>query len=305
MSFIPFALASFFFNSISVLIDKFLLTKSIPNPFVYVFYISAFSLIVIFFLPFTKTPDINTFILGSFSTILWTIGAYFLFDALKIGQTSRVIPIIGTLTPAILLILGTISGTVSSNDIFAGVFLILGLLFLVVPYLKGKLIKDEIKFEIIASLFFANSYLVLKMAYDMGEFLSVMVYSRLILIPALIIILLLPNLRKLVLGHTADTSKPRFSFLSKSGVLLFFGQAAGGLSGLLLTFAISLGHPALVNSLQGAQYIFLFIFSLVLGKYFPHVFTEKLTRLSFFGKITGIILVGIGLALIAFSETKI
>ncbi|MBU1000369.1 hypothetical protein KKE78_03175, partial [Patescibacteria group bacterium] len=95
MSHIPFTLTAYLFNAFSVLANKFLLNKTIPDPLIYVFYISLASLLAVFCLPFTKIPSFEVFLIASLSTMLWTLGAYFMFKALKIGQVSRVIPIIG------------------------------------------------------------------------------------------------------------------------------------------------------------------------------------------------------------------
>ena len=79
-----------------------------------------------------------------------------------------------------------------------------------------------------------------------------------------------------------------------------FGQAVGGASELLITFSVSLATPALVNSLQGSQYLFLFIASLFLGKKFPEIFKEQHTYLKTAFKILGIICIAVGLYLLAF-----
>lgn len=294
---LPFTLFAYVFNAASVTIDKFLLIKSIQNPLTYIFYLSVFSLAILILLPFTKIPASEAFILGSISTLLWTTGAYFMYSALKVGQVTRVIPVIGTLIPIILLIEATFNKTIASIEILAVIILILGLLFLTLVDWKGKLIKKEIVLEIFSAVFFAISYLVLKQAYLRAEFLTVLVWSRMILIPIGLIILLLPKLRSIVFSQA---EKQQFKFFSKSGLLFLSGQACGGASELLITFSISLATPALVNSLQGVQYAFLFIFSIILSRKFPNIFMEKFSAFYLFSKIVGIFLLGTGLYLLAF-----
>src|SRR5260221_11764176 len=138
MSHIPFTITAYLLNSISVTVDKVLLTKHIPDPLVYIFYFSAFSLLAIFLLPFTHLPPLSVFGLASLSTLLWTTGAYFMFKALQQGQVSRVIPVIGTLIPLILLLYGVYRGNLDLNQIWAVLLLILGLVFLTVMDWKGK-----------------------------------------------------------------------------------------------------------------------------------------------------------------------
>lgn len=305
MSYLPFTIAAYLLNSIAVTIDKFLLTKSLPNPLTYIFYISAFSLVVLLTLPFTLLPSPFTLLLASLSTLLWTLGAYLMFKAMQKGQVSRVVPIIGTLIPLILLVHASLFNTITQSQSLAVLILILGLVFITLPdlHLRGVIqataklhLGGELLLELLSALFFAVSYLVLKEAYLRQDFLSVLVYSRLILIPIGIGILLIPSLRQIVLAPQAQ----KINFFSKIGLLFLFGQAAGGIQQLLLTFSISLASPALVNSLQGIQYVFLFLFSLILSSKYPQVFKEKLSFLVILGKIFGIGLIGWGLYILAF-----
>jgi hypothetical protein len=302
MNYLLIAISAYLLNAVSVTIDKILLVKKLPNPALYVFYISAFSLAVLLLAPFTTFPALDPFILASFSTLLWTSGAFFMFKALKSGEAARVIPIIGTLIPVILLLMSAVSGVVNLNEIWAVIILLLGLLFLIFPNLRGKFSREELVFEVISALLFANSYYLLKLAYDSGSFLSIFVYSRLILVPVILVILLVPFFKRKVFAGSGHQTPA--SLYSKTGLMLFIGQAAGGTSQMLLTFAISLASPAVINSIQGIQYVFLFVLGLLLSKKFPQAFSEKLTTLNLAGKIIGIILIFLGLWVLSFSTIK-
>lgn len=294
---IPFTLFAYLLNAVSVTVDKFMLSRSIPNPLVYIFYFSAFSALALILLPFTHIPTLDVFFLASLSSILWTTGAYFMFRALQIGQVSRVIPIIGTMIPVLLLSQSVITGNITSKEILAVLILILGLIALTVFDWKGSIKKSEVVYEIVAALLFAISYIILREAYLRDEFLTVLVWSRFIILPVSIIILLIPSLKKVVFEN--KNKQPAFKLLSKPGLLFVAGQAAGGSSELLLTFSISLANPALVNSMQGSQYVFLFIFSLILGNRYPQIFTDRFTFKTIIPKILGVILIAVGLFLLA------
>lgn len=299
MSHIPFTISAYLFNAFSVLANKFLLNKTIPDPLIYVFYISLVSFLAVLTIPFTKAPTLEVFGVASLSTVLWTLGAYFMFKALKIGQVSRVIPIIGTIIPLILL--GFASGTnaISENQIWAVLILIGGMVFLTLTQWQGKLNMLEIIFEALSASGFAVSYIVLRQAYLQLDFFSVLVWSRLILLPFALFVLLIPTLRRKII-----TSKGlKINFLSLEGLVFLGGQVSGAISEFLLLFSISLANPALVNSLQGAQYVFIFIFALILSKKYPTIFSEKYTFLNLTTKIIGIGLIGIGLYLLAFKNS--
>src|SRR3990167_5936119 len=215
-------------------------------------------------LPFAHMPTGFVFILASLSTFLWTIGAYLMFAAIKNEAVSRVVPTIGTLIPLILFAHAAIFSTISQTQILAVGILVLGLVFLTFSslHLKG------VKLEVLSALFFAISYLVLRESYLRENFLTVLVYSRFVLIPLCLAIFFIPK-----------GPKPKLN------LLFVAGQAAGGMQQLLLTFAISLATPALVNSIAGIQYVFLFFFSLLLSKKYPQIFAEKLSFLSILTKI--------------------
>ncbi|MBI2596505.1 beta-galactosidase [Candidatus Daviesbacteria bacterium] len=299
MSHLPFTILAYFFNSISVTVDKFLLTKHIQNPLVYIFYISAVSLLALFLLPFARVPGPQVFALASLSTILWTAGAYFLYKGLKEGIATRVVPVIGTLVPLILLLFAYTSKTVSIDQIWAASILVLGLIFITLPSWKGEITWQEIVFELLSACFFALSYIILRQAYLQENFLTVLVYSRFILLPLGGIILLVPKLRRIILPQQNE----KFNFLSKTGILFMLGQITGGSQELLLTFSVSLADPSVVNSLQGTQYVFLLIFGLMLSKRYPAIFKESISKLSLIAKILGILLICLGLYILAGADT--
>lgn len=296
MNYLFFTIVAFFLNAISVTTDKFLLAKAIPNPLLYIFYISLFSLISLVLLPFTNTPSYEAFNLSSLSTLLWTLATYMMFKAIQIGQVSRVVPIIGVLMPLFLLIHSSFLGLINQTQINAVLLLLLGLVILTLVDWKGDFSKKELTLEILSAFLFALSYIILKEAYNKEDFLTIFTYSKIILIPLILSVFIITKLKRSVLL----SNEPRLNFLSKVGLLFLGGQLTGASSQLLILFAISLTTPALVNSLQGVQYVFLFAFSLILSKIYPNVFSEKLSLQVIITKSLGIILISTGLYLLAF-----
>ncbi|OGE24951.1 hypothetical protein A3C26_00395 [Candidatus Daviesbacteria bacterium RIFCSPHIGHO2_02_FULL_39_12] len=280
MSHLPFTILAYFLNSVSVTTNKLLLNKAIPDPFLYIFYVSVFSLIILPAIIFIPTPTPQAFLAVSLSTILWTMGAYFMYRALKLGQMSRVIPVIGTLISLILLFAAVKTVTISQTQTLAVTILIFGMIAITVFDWTGKFKRLEAVFEVISAVFFAISYIFLRQAYTLGNFLTILVWGRVVLVPLVLYIFLAPILRKRIIGNQFNIR-----------LIFFGGQLAGGASELLLTFSISLANPALVNSLQGVQYVFLLIFGKPLG--------EKYSKLQLLSKILGIILIGTGLYLLA------
>lgn len=293
--YLPIAILANFLNSIALTVDKFLITKVIPDPLVYIFYFSLISFVALLGIPFTQIPSSQVFFLASTSTLSWTLGAYLMFWALKTGQVQRVVPVIGASIPLILLVISLPTGGILPTQAVAVLILILGLLFLTLQDIRGKLLLKELFLEILAALFFALAYLLLREAFLKQDFLTVLIWSRPILLPLAVIIILIPTLRQKVMSIT----KPGMSHLKGPALLFVGGQISAGISELLLLFAISLANPTIVNSLQGTKYIFLLTFSLILGKKYPDIFRKQRWGWELLTTTLGIILIGTGLALLA------
>ncbi len=310
MNYIPVTILAFVLNGAALLIDKFLITKKIPDPLIYIFYFSLFSLVLLFLIPFSNVPTPYSFFLASFSTLAWTLGAYFMLKALQIGQATRVIPIIGALVPIFLLVEAVINNRLVSKEIIGIVVLIFGMLFIVLPDVffgkekRKEIFSLEIPFTVLAAFLFALSYLVLSFAYEISGFFTVFVYSRLILIPLGALLIVLPSTRHIIFpsGSVTKNYPGGFNIFSKTGVLFLGGQATAGIAQLILLFSISLATPALVNSLQGFTYIFIFIVSLFLAKKYPSIFIESFKFFNIAFKSFGIILIFAGLYILAFLE---
>src|SRR5689334_9618346 len=115
-----------------------------------------------------------------------------MFKALKAGSITRVIPVIGTLTPLFLLFYSKGLGNIDFDQAWAVGILIMGLIFITLTDWKGKIYRNEIFFELLSSLLFAFYYILLKQALIKTDFLSVLSYSRVIFIPFAILIFITP-----------------------------------------------------------------------------------------------------------------
>lgn len=287
---------AYLLNSISLTIDKFLLSKSIPNPISYVFYINAIGLISLLLLPFTKIPSLYQFFLFSSTTIIWSLAAFFMFQAIKTGFVARVVPMIGVVTSLLLLFQQTMDQSIGTNQTIAVCILILGLILITASDLRKKIIFKEISLEILSGFLFALFYIVLKISYIDSDFLSVLVWSKIIIIPTVLIIFLVPLLKRKIIGTSGEGE---IKLNSLSGIIFSAGQIIGGLSGFFIYMAVAFSNPAFVSSMQGIQYVFLFLFTILLTRKFPSIFHLEATFLNISTKMAGIILIFSGLFLLS------
>jgi len=101
MLFIWIAIGAYLLFAVNAVIDKFLLHKNrISQPEAYAFAIGVMSVVVVVFAPFGFFwPTTGKLFLALFAGALGTMALYCYFSALKVGETSRVVPIQGGSVP--------------------------------------------------------------------------------------------------------------------------------------------------------------------------------------------------------------
>ncbi len=321
MSWLSLTIFAYFLNSLAMVIDKTLLKREVKNPFVYTFYVAALgALLMIVAIPIALLfkleliwPGYSQFGLSLLAGATFSIGLLFMFSALKREDASRLIPMIGGLTPIFVLLLAYIfiNEQLTRGQIFAFILIIIGTFIISLEFdrqrgfliwfkqkITGKVtyqlpkIRSALLLALQAAILFGLSYALTKDVYNHQPFVSGFVWTRL----GAFLVVLLPiisaqNRRDLFHpepSHGMAAAKGRF----------LFGQFCGGSSALLLQYAISLASVSLIQALQGIQYVFVFIAVLIGTYYFPKYLKEELTFFIVSQKILAISLIGAGIYLL-------
>lgn len=298
MSFLPISIIAYALNAGSIIIDKILLTKSLPSPFVYAFYINIMGLLVIALIPFGVIFSFSIIIMSTLSGVTFVIALLFLFQSLKFGEASVVAPVVGSLNPTFTLLIGWLFfGDVLNNiQLSAFLVLIIGTLILTSELWLTKLkLNTQLLTMVLSGLFFAISYIFLKDIFTTSNFVTGLVLTRLTGGFFVLLFLLIPNIRKQIFH--SDLSQNNFA--NHTTFLLISGQSMSAVSGLMLSFAISLQKPALVNSLFGVQYIVILLVAIVMYKKHRLILGETLTKSVIIRKLIGVIIISFGLYLLA------
>lgn len=300
MNWLPVVIIAYFSNSIAMVIDRKLLTKSIPDPLVYTFYIGILS---IFFLPFflflgVIAPAPYLLFFSFLSGGFFILALFLMYQALIKEEASRVIPFIGGLSPVFIFLLAVffLGEILTYQEVFAFFLLVSGG-FLVSLKLKRHLTFFPVKAlrpALFSAFFFAFSYVLSKYIYNQIDFVSGFFWIRFGAIITVLALLILPESVKKIKKNFNKNKK-------KANSLFWAGQFCGGLSALLLNFAISLASVTLVNSLQGLQYGFLFLLIFFLSKYRPKFLKEKFTLPIIAQKTLAIALIAFGLFILSFN----
>lgn len=297
MLWLPITILAYAFNSVSLLMNKFLLSEKIKNPAVFTVFTCFLMVVAFILLPFDwQTPSAYELIIEIVSGFLFGLGILFMFKALKYGETSRVAPMVGSIQPIIVLPLAWVwLGEVVSPLFLVALFLII-IGSIAISYESGKVERKAYVFALISAVFFAFSIVTLKDAFNsQASFITPFVLSRFGSILLGFLLLLKPqNFQDLV----KELKKPN----PQSGGLFIISQLAGALSAILLNlaFAISVGVTALINAMQGLQYIFLLIAVVIITTFYPHILKEKISGKILIQKIIATLIIIVGLALTVF-----
>jgi len=315
------AIAAYFINAGVYIADKFLLSKKIHSSIAYAFYVGVWSVFNIFLLFFASwwTPNSRELILDLLAGFLFLVTLVFWYKALHQSEASRVVPIVGALVPIFSFILSFVflGETLSQQQLIAFIILICGGVLISVKrtkvYVYQKVITrlreviGDITGEVpagaqpasrllvnsvVAAVFFAAYYVLMKYIYLHQPFIGSFVWSRLGSFVGVLLMLFVPDWRQVIVKQQQGAwRRPKNMFY----FLVIRLLAAGAF--IMLNYAISLGNVAIINALQGVQYLFLFLIILVVSTKFPKVLNEQLGGGVFLQKLIGTIMVCLGLYL--------
>jgi len=313
------AVSAYFINAGVYVADKFLLSKKVHSSIAYAFYVgiwSVFNVFLLFIWPWL--PNLRELALDLLAGMLFLATLVFWYKALHQSEASRVVPIVGALVPIFSFILSFVflGETLSQRQLIAFIVLICGGVLISIKHTKvylyqkvaarvrevfGQLIGEvPARFQptgrlivnsVVAAVFFAVYYVLMKYIYTYQPFIGSFVWSRLGSFLGVILMLFIPDWRYLIFKQQrgAKTPKNMLFFLS---VRLLAAAAF-----IMLNWAISLGNVAIVNALQGVQYLFLFVIILLIANKFPKMLNEQLGGGVLLQKLIGTLMVCLGLYL--------
>lgn len=294
MNWVLISIVAYFTNAFSLVIDKFILKKPIQHPVVFGFYSGILSIFVLFLAPFgLNWPGFNQFLISISAGIIFLVALMVFYGALKEGETSRIVPVIGGFTPIFVLI---ISYFVFAEHLKLFQFIAFGLLVC-----GGVLISAEksdknyrfghFKKSIFAAFLFSIFYILSKYIFLNQHFISGFIWQRLgSFLGAMLLLIVFKN-RELIF----KTSK---GFKFKWGALVIANKIIGGIAFILINYAIYLGSVVLVSALEGTRYAFVFLIATALSMKYPAIFEEKISMSVIIQKIIAILLISLGFAVL-------
>lgn len=284
------------------LVDKYLLIGKIPNPKVYTFYVGALGILVLFSLPFVdfEIPSISQIILALSAGAIFIFALFWLYKGLQLFEASRIVPAIGGFTPLFTLGLIYLSSggqeRLSLSGIIAFSLLVLGSILITSSERARGISLGSLKISILAAFLLSLSFVLAKYVYMTQPFWSGYVWIRIGgFLMALCFFIFAGEIRR-------EIFKKREFLSRKTAVIFISNQVAGAGANVLqnLAFAlVPLAYLAVINALQGVQYVFLLVFTAFLSLKFPRILKEEISKEILLQKIIAILLIGGGLTLLA------
>lgn len=299
MSWLLLAIIGHVSNGVAFVIDKSLLSTAFKRSATYACLIGSLSLVVAVAIPWVGRWPSGDFILPSLAFgALFVFALWAFFEALKRGEPSRVVPIIGSLIPILTLIgsMALFNERLSVKQLIGFFLLLSATALLTIGKSKSRVDKTTFAICVIAAVLFAVSTLCGKYAFDHNDFLGVFVVSRITAgVTGVLIGLLIPTAGKEVLGmfRPKKTSKKA---PKGSTALAVTGQVLGAIGFVCIHLAIKSGSASIVNALQAIQYALLVLAAFVMRKRAPKLLGEDLSGKTLLIKAIALAVTAIGLA---------
>lgn len=311
---------AYFINAGVYVADKFLLSKKIHSSIAYAFYVGIWSIFNVFLLLLApwRAPSLQELTLDLLAGFLFLVTLVFWYKALHQSEASRVVPIVGALVPIFSFILSFVflGETLSQQQFIAFIILICGGVLISIKHTKvysyqkvvnrfREIIGDIfgempagvqptsrlLVNSVVAAVFFATYYVLMKYIYMYQPFVSSFVWSRLGSFIGVLLMLFVPDWRSIIIKQQRGTKTP------KNMLFFLLIRLAAAAAFIMINRAISLGNVAIVNALQGVQYLFLFVIILIVSAKFPKILHEQLGGGVLLQKLIGTIMVCLGLYL--------
>lgn len=299
MNWLSFTIISYFLSGLSATIDKVLLKTRIPNPILYAFYTGIFSIFVLILAPFGFSfLSIGMTLVAFGSGVSILIALMFFYAALQKSEASIVVPFVGAISPVVILLFSGIFQLeiITVKTLLAILFFIVGGILLAAEFQRTKtqISRSVIIFSSMAAFFLALTFFFSKVIFQSVPFVDGFIWTRLASFVFAVSFLFVPYLRGEVMSSSRTTPSSLGIFLVNKGI--------GATSFLLLNLSIALGPVSIVNALRGAEYLSVFIISLLLTFFAPHILQESFRRRDFIRKALGIMAIGIGFIFLWFND---
>jgi drug/metabolite transporter (DMT)-like permease len=308
MHWLTITIVAYFLLALEIILDKFLLSsKRVSHPSIYAFYSGAlgfFAVIVALIFGGLHWIDFGKIVFSFVAGTIFIYGMLSLFFAVRKGEASRVLPVVGAVIPITTFFLAVffLAEHLGARGIFGIVTLILGglLISFELDKLEKRIFFQGFRASILAGFFLAVSATMIKALYNEDNFLNVFAWTRAGALLGTLSFFLIPAWRRVLVASLLKFRKPEKDN-QRSGASFVLAKALGGSGSFLKEYATSLALASvtIVSALVSVEYVFIFILSILFSAWVPKVMQEKKDLKTILQKISAIIIIAIGIMLVS------
>jgi len=292
-----FAALTPIFYSFSVITDKFLIEKKIKDPYVLTIVFGLMTGVMGIVLGFiTGFQQIGFVQIGfmMFAGMLLLLYLFPYFEAMKIDEASRVIPLYQFI-PVITLILSSIflKETLTYKQIIGLLIVVSGALLISMEKIEGRIFRPRKSFWLIllSSLMYGSIGILFRFVVKNTSVWTTLSYEYIGTgITALILFLFIPRINN---GLKKDIKSIRSSI-----GLIGLDKGLGICAQISEGFALSLAAVPLVSTIGSIQPIIMLIEGVILTMWFPHIIKENIRKETIAHKFISILIIFFGLYLV-------
>jgi drug/metabolite transporter (DMT)-like permease len=282
---------------ISLIWDKVLLKRpGTQNLFSYVFWLGSMSVFGVCLVPFGYgSPSAGLMALAFGAGVIHLGGNFFYYAALKRGEASETLAIMGGFSPVATaaLAFALLSRQMTRFELVG--FLLMTAGGFVMFFAEKLPLRRLLPPVLLASGLLGLVNVLEKVVYDRTNFVTGYVWFTIGTFIGALLLLIPPSWRKQIFSEAGqDEARNRFWY--------FLNRFFSGVGSFLIFYAISLAHPAVVDSISGVRYAIIFLGALLLTKFRPIWLEEKFGRAELTTKIIATCLVVAGLVVVGRSE---
>lgn len=284
---------------VSLVWDKILLkTPGTKNLLGYVFWLGSISVFGVVLVPFGyKEPHFWVIVLAFGTGIIDLIAVFFYYLALKMGEASETLAVMGGFSPVatVAIAYALLSKQMSGWQLIGFALMTAGgfVMFLTENFPLKKLLPPVL----LASGLLGLENVLLKVVYNHTNFVTGYVWFTIGTFVGAMILLIPPSWRKQIFEES-EHAKPSSRFW------YFVNRFVAGVGAFLVTYAISLTHPALVDAISGVRYAVIFLGAFLFTKLKPQWLKEEFRGWELVTKMAATLLVIAGLVLAGLGGNK-
>jgi drug/metabolite transporter (DMT)-like permease len=281
---------------ISLVWDKVLLKQpETTNLISYVFWLGAISVFGLALIPFGFImPTLWVAGLAFGTGALQLAAVYFYYAALKTGEASQTLAVVGGFSPVATALIGIplLKKQLGGYSLVAFVLLTAGGF---VMFFAERVHARKILARVVAaSILFGFVNVLEKVVYDNTNFVSGYVFFTLGTFAGAMSLLLHPSWRSQIFTESEHAE-------TRSRFWYFVNRFMAGVGSFLTYYAISLTNPALVDAITAVRYVIIFLGAYLLTKLRPAWLSEVFTGRVLAGKVAATMMVAAGLVILGYT----